>query len=212
MDLPSHLRERLQTLAALVGGPGRLLEVGCGFGTFLARAHADGWRVWGIDVSQWAADWIRERYGLTLEVGDVAVASLPAEPMDVVHLNHTLEHLEDPLRVLGRLSTVLRHGGILALEVPNEIDCLFDRVRWTLLGRAAPLATDENMHELFFNARAITIALERAGLTVLRLSTVRRNVDRDSRLPLGSLAKRFLFLLERALHTGPNLVVLARRP
>lgn len=51
--LPEHLERRLDRMRTFNGGrPGRLLEVGCGFGLFLAAARDAGWDVRAVDVSR----------------------------------------------------------------------------------------------------------------------------------------------------------------
>src|SRR5262245_6283793 len=118
--LAPHLVERLAALESSLGHrQGRLLEVGCGSGSFLAAAQANGWTVFGIDVSRWVAARMEERYGIHVEVGDIETAALPPQSVDVVHLSHVLEHVTDPRRAVERLCSILRPGGLLVVEVPN---------------------------------------------------------------------------------------------
>lgn len=210
-DLPPHLAARLVDLARLNGGrPGRLLEVGCGFGPFLAAAHDRGWQVHGTDVSHYAARRIADRYGLTIEVGDIMTVPLP-NGLDVVHMNHALEHFHQPVAALARLRGSLRDGGMLYLEVPNELASLYERVRWRLLRRATPPMTAVNPHLFFFTPVALDRALRQAGFSQTTVWTERRNVDADSRLPLGRVVKRAVYALEHRVHAGPNIVAIATR-
>jgi SAM-dependent methyltransferase len=183
--LPAHLQRRLERMRVFNGGrPGRLLEVGCGFGVFLAAARDAGWHAEGVDVSRCAASYIAERYGIHIEVRDVMTVGLSAG-VDAVHLNHTLEHLPEPLGALTRLRGVLRRGGCIWVEVPNELDALFEWLRWALLRRLTPSPSAGNPHLFFFTPRALERMLVRAGFHAVDVTTERRQEDRDSRLPLG---------------------------
>jgi SAM-dependent methyltransferase len=208
-SLPPHLQDRLERMRALNGGrPGRLLEVGCGFGVFLAAARDQGWHAEGVDVSRWAASHIAERYGIHIQVGDIMSARLPAG-LDVVHLNHTLEHLRDPAAALARLRGTLRRGGSIWVEVPNELDALFEWLRWVLLRRLTPTPSASNPHLFFFTPGSLERMLVRAGFHGVEVTTERREADRDSRLPFGRVAKRAIYALERRLVSGPNIVARA---
>ncbi len=208
--LPDHLVARLASLEAALGGAGNLVDVGVGFGTLLAAARQRGWQVDGLDVSAWAARHVQDTYGINVRVAAVQQSGFGPGSFDVVHMNHTLEHLDDPLGDLRALRGLLRRSGWLVVEVPNELDDLFETIRWTTLHRRNPPCTDENPHGRFFNARSLRLTLEQAGFQVDRLFSERRNESHDSRLPLGGTVKSAVYAAERALTRGPNLVAWAR--
>ena len=56
-------------------GEGRLLDFGCGGGSYLERMHRQGWRVVGIDASAAAANRIRQELGLTALAGTLPPGS-----------------------------------------------------------------------------------------------------------------------------------------
>lgn len=90
-----------------LGGPGRLLEVGSGFGHFLAAARARGWRAEGIDVV--AANGAREG----------TIEDAPSAAFDAVVAFFVLEHVPDPRAFLRGARHALRPGGRLLLRVPD---------------------------------------------------------------------------------------------
>lgn len=207
-EAPRHVEERLDALATTIGGPGRLLDVGCGYGLVLASARRLGWSVQGLDVSAWSAEHIARTLGLSIRVGDVLRIEYEPGAFDVIHMSHALEHTTSPLEVLRHMRRWVRPGGLLVIEVPNQIDELYATVRSRLLGRDTPLPVP-NSHEVFFNARALRAMLGRAGYDVRVLRSERRNEDTESRLPLGTLVKPLIFGWERRLTRGPNLVAWA---
>ena len=98
---------------------GRLLDVGCATGDFLAHLASHGWEVQGVETSPHAAQLARERHGIPVHTGRLAEANLPPASVDVVTLWDVIEHLHDPPAELGRIETLLVPGGLLVLTVPN---------------------------------------------------------------------------------------------
>lgn len=62
--------------------------------------------------------------------------------LDFVIINHVIEHLVNPIRVLGEVLRVLRPGGVLVLAIPDR-DYTFDRNR--------PLTTFEHLYNDYVN-------------------------------------------------------------
>jgi 2-polyprenyl-3-methyl-5-hydroxy-6-metoxy-1,4-benzoquinol methylase len=98
---------------------GRLLDVGCATGVLVEAARRRGWTAVGVDVSTFAAAQCHAR-GLDVRLGDLSTADLPDDHFDVVVLDDTIEHIADPGRVLDDIRRVLRPGGLLTLNTPNE--------------------------------------------------------------------------------------------
>lgn len=106
---------------------GRLLDVGCGNGAFLARAVEMGWRVDGLDPDPAA---VAVCTGQNLHVVQGALGDAPAEwagQFDVVTMSHSIEHVTDPGMELKLVYSLLRPGGVLWLACPNP-DSLGSRV------------------------------------------------------------------------------------
>jgi 2-polyprenyl-6-hydroxyphenyl methylase/3-demethylubiquinone-9 3-methyltransferase len=133
-------RERGPLFREWVGTKGRVLDVGCRFGT-LTRAYLDGNTVVGIDVDRQALEEART-LGIETVWADAADA-LPfdEESFDVVVLGELLEHLLLPERTVGEARRVLRPGGRLVGSVPNG-HRLKSRLRFLLGGpsRRTPFA------------------------------------------------------------------------
>jgi 2-polyprenyl-3-methyl-5-hydroxy-6-metoxy-1,4-benzoquinol methylase len=104
-------------------GEGRLLDFGCGGGSFLARMHRQAWKVTGLDVSPAAVQRVRTELGLRALVGTLPHPELRPASFDVVTMWHSLEHVHEPLTVLREAHRLLVPGGHLMVAVPN-IDSL----------------------------------------------------------------------------------------
>jgi 2-polyprenyl-3-methyl-5-hydroxy-6-metoxy-1,4-benzoquinol methylase len=98
----------------------RLLEVGCGVGTFLVRAKERGWDVEGVDLSEEAISASRDVHGLPVRVGSFDELEFEEGAYAAIAAWEVLEHLPDPRRFLERARRLLRPGGIIACSVPNE--------------------------------------------------------------------------------------------
>lgn len=120
---------------ALTGrSPGRILDVGCGNGDFLAFLRRHGWDVYGTEFSAAACEMARAR-GIKVHQGSLTSSGYPDEYFDVVTLWHVLEHVEYPASELAEARRLLRDDGLLIVEVPNSA-CLTFRLckeRWFLL-------------------------------------------------------------------------------
>lgn len=97
---------------------GRLLEIGSGWGDFLAVAARRGFNCLGVDPSPMLAEAARRRSGVSVLCGEVQDLVMEAR-FDVVVMSHVLEHVTDPREVLGRLRSFLNPDGVLYIAVPN---------------------------------------------------------------------------------------------
>jgi SAM-dependent methyltransferase len=98
--------------------PGRLLDVGCGTGEFLAHAHTKGWSVVGVEPGVQAA---AEAERLGLDIRRVRALDIPRDsPFDAITMWHALEHMHDPASQLERAAALLASEGCLVVAVPNH--------------------------------------------------------------------------------------------
>ena len=161
----------------MVGGPpeeqarggaagGRFLEVGCGEGWLLALAKAAGFEVSGLDF---AADGLNRFHPELLPSATFGDAFENLERLidagaqfDVVAMEHVLEHVLEPERLLRRLPRLIAPGGVCAITVPNDFSPLqltaravghVDRDFW--------LAPPQHLN--YFEAASLTTLLNRLG-------------------------------------------------
>jgi 2-polyprenyl-3-methyl-5-hydroxy-6-metoxy-1,4-benzoquinol methylase len=145
---------------------GRFLEVGCGEGWLLAAAQAAGFAVSGLDFSDDGLKRFHPELLPSARFGD-AFENLErlidaGEKFDVVAMEHVLEHVLDPERLLRRLPRLIAPGGVCAITVPNDFSPL------QLAARAAGhverdfwLAPPQHLN--YFEARSLTALLDRLG-------------------------------------------------
>jgi SAM-dependent methyltransferase len=149
--------------------PGRLLDFGCGGGSFLARLHRQHWEVMGLDVSSHAVQRVREELGLPALVGTLPHPELRPASFDVITMWHSLEHVHAPLDVLQEAHRLLVPGGKLIVAVPN-IDSL--PFRWF---GSAWFGLDLPRHLTHFAPWTLHLMLERARFQVGPIRWVRHS-------------------------------------
>jgi 2-polyprenyl-3-methyl-5-hydroxy-6-metoxy-1,4-benzoquinol methylase len=137
-------------------GRRRLLDLGCGDGSFLQIAASCGWQAEGLDPDPHAAATAGSR-GMTVHAGGIDVFDGQSEQFDAITMSHVIEHLHDPMAVLRACHRLLRPGGTIWIETPNVASQGHRRfgVHWPGL--------DAPRHLVLFNSRSLRAALERAG-------------------------------------------------
>ncbi|MBS1546413.1 MAG: class I SAM-dependent methyltransferase [Bacteroidetes bacterium] len=104
-------------LIARYHSSGRLLDVGCGTGDFLAYMQTQHFQVQGVEVSS-AARGFAQAKGVKVQPELAAIPITPA--FDVITLWHVLEHVPDPMEALREIYARLSPGGLLVVAVPDN--------------------------------------------------------------------------------------------
>jgi SAM-dependent methyltransferase len=110
---------RAGRLAPLLQPGSRVLDVGASSGEFTYVMQRAGFVARGIEPNLGYADFARRTYGVAVETGGLDDVRIAPASLDLVTLNHVLEHLADPWAALRRLGSWLAPGGLLFIEVPN---------------------------------------------------------------------------------------------
>jgi 2-polyprenyl-3-methyl-5-hydroxy-6-metoxy-1,4-benzoquinol methylase len=109
----------LDQAAKLVGGKGRLLDIGAGRGELVRAAANNGWDVIGIEPSASHAEYAA-RAGANIKREPLEKCEFQDSSFSVVILAAVLEHLYNPDETIMEISRILRPGGALFVDVPNE--------------------------------------------------------------------------------------------
>ena len=98
---------------------------GLGYGTHVVRSETQARSFIGIDASEYAIDYARLNFGgeatsFCQGMLPDCLASIPDNSIDHVLCFETLEHVQDPVRLLAEFLRVLTPGGRLTCSVPHD--------------------------------------------------------------------------------------------
>ena len=157
---------RLELLERYRPERGRLLDVGCSAGAFLAIARERGWEVAGLDINPAAVEVVRRRLACSAWVGTLDDVDQPAG-FDAITLLDSLEHMPHPVAALAKVRRLLHPGGVVLVTTPN-IDGWLPRVTYQLFARTIGAWEHPGppAHIYQFSRRTLHAALERAGFEV----------------------------------------------
>ena len=203
-------RSRLRRLEA-ASGSGRLVEVGCNVGGFLAAARAAGWEAVGVEPVEACAAYARN-LGLDVRSSGLQEAGLEAGSFDAVYSHAVWEHLVDPVGVMSTAAGLLRPGGKLMIDTVNAGADTVKRMGtgWRLV--------DPRVHFCLWTHQTLRRLVEEAGLEVLEMRShgVRLRPSGAVRLRGGArmleeLRKLPLSIAARLRLTGESIAVLAQK-
>jgi len=120
----AFMRDVFRETAGLLGPPGRgagtgrLLDVGCAFGDFVALMREGGWRAEGVDPSP-VVTAAADRRGIPVRTGTLEDFDAPPGSFEAVTMFYVLEHLADPMGALRKVFRLLSPAGTLLVRVPH---------------------------------------------------------------------------------------------
>jgi SAM-dependent methyltransferase len=154
--------------------PGRLLDIGCGEGTFLWRMHRLGWSATGIDLDAKAIKNANARYrglGIDFLPTDLLNARFPDHSFDAITMNHVIEHVLDPVELLVGSRRLLKPGGRLVVTTPNIQSYGHRKFQECWCGLDPP------RHLQIFSTAALQHCARKAGFESIKVATSAANAD-----------------------------------
>ena len=152
------------------GFRGRILDIGCGDGSFALHMKSRGWEVAATEIDQDTVDRLCKA-GINAKLSPVADAEGFEKKFDAITCWHVLEHMENPHHVAQWVRTQLQTGGFFQASVPNVASQqarVFGR-RWIHL--------DVPRHRQHFTPATLTALLTSAGFEIQRRSNFALEYD-----------------------------------
>lgn len=116
--------------------PGRVLDVGCGVGNFLAHAKKHGWDCYGIDFDRDAIETGKRTFGLEhLYVSDLRAFhdANPTLRFDLITAFDVFEHIDNHEEFITLIHSMLVPHGHIAMTMPYR-----KRALWLMPGDVPP--------------------------------------------------------------------------
>ena len=169
-----QMTERLTELEKRHRDKGRLLDVGCGIGTFLHLAREQGWESHGIEPSKSGSTFAQEVHKLDVQCGDLFDADFPSAHFDAITLYHVLEHISELNPFLSELRRILKpagtqeKAGTLVIEVPNGegLQSRLQKADWPYV--------HPRDHLYYFSAHSLPKLLRKHGFRNIMLGKPKR--------------------------------------
>jgi 2-polyprenyl-3-methyl-5-hydroxy-6-metoxy-1,4-benzoquinol methylase len=142
-----------------------VLDVGCGYASFVENAESYTKKICGIDVSSERISKAKEQNS-SLNIQNIEISDLK-EKFDAVTAFHVLEHIKQPIHFLYSVRKRLGKKGNLIIEVPNINDLL---VKWPPYKKFYFQAAHCN----YFSSSSLSRLLGLAGFKVIKDILVQR--------------------------------------
>ncbi len=99
----------------------RILDCGCGTGSFTSKFLEKGFDLYGIDISEGSIAHAQNKYPqINFRQGDIENTNFPESSFDVILLSGLLHHFPDFSPVLKECYRVLKKGGIILGYDPHR--------------------------------------------------------------------------------------------
>lgn len=202
--LQNNFKKRLNTIRKYKRG-GKLLEIGSAFGYFLELSKKY-YNSYGIDVDKEVTSIAKRNSGVKIFTGDFYKTNV-GKNYDVICMFDVIEHLKNPDKFINKIYSILKPGGILAIETGN-INGLLPKLqggKWRLI--------KPPHHLQYFSRETLINFLNKYGFTVKESNNVSftRTIGQ---IVYRLVNKKISFFAEKEvqLNTFDILLVIAQKP
>ena len=207
----------LDRLTRLTSPSGKLLDVGCLWGFFLAHARQKGFDVAGVEPCSKAVRYVRDVLGLAAYQGSLQSAAFASASFDAVSILDVIEHLPDPVAELREAYRILKPAGLLVIVTPDSnglLPRLIGMKRKTLRQPWCPI-DNVPWHLWGFTPATIALCVEKAGFNVEAIESLEPSVLTTNRTAGSTLGKKLalwtLAGLSQALGRSDRSILFARK-
>jgi ubiquinone/menaquinone biosynthesis C-methylase UbiE len=160
-ESPFFRGEVEEMLLAAEGRPGqKAVDLGCGNGFLVGLARAQGVETFGFDISRQHVSIARDLSGVDAFLrANVERLPVRSDSVDLVFVQHVIEHLRNPARAVVEWRRVLKPAGRLIVLTPNA--------RYP-----DPSIFEDATHVQIFDQLSLLDLLGQCGLRIVRSVTL----------------------------------------
>lgn len=139
---------------------GKLLDIGCALGYFLDKAKERGFETHGVEISNYGYQESNKKH--LVFKGNFETIQL-RDSYDVITMWYVIEHFQQILPILKKISAFQSTGGLLALSTPNAKG---------LIGRFSPnifFQDSPTDHYYLFDPKSLKKAFEFVGYKLIKI-------------------------------------------
>lgn len=146
-------------------GKKKIMDIGCGTGQILEDFREWGWDIFGVEPSEAFKSLLHKK---NIPFSDGMFGSIPEKDMkkwgqfDFINMTNLLEHVLDPVGLTKTAVNLLKEGGILCIDSPND----FNPLQITAQKQANHKAWWINpLHLNYFNKPSLENIMRDLGMT-----------------------------------------------
>ena len=185
-----------------------ILDIGCGPGVFYKAYNEMSINWTGVEVSPF---WIEFGKKNKIPILNQNLNEIK-EKFDIVTAHQVLEHVENPITFINQILRILRPGGILHLEVPNNLSIT------SSLRKISPILSYDYgfiqppMHMRAYCSQTIKKLFENNKFSIKNIFTCSNNDSTWGQVRQYSLFQKLFFNLSALIGKGSLLIGIAKKP
>jgi SAM-dependent methyltransferase len=165
IPLPRIIVEKIMNRGIIIIPGLKLLDVGCGDGSFLQAMKERGLEVYGIEPDKIKYELCKKK-SLNVFCGFLEESYFENCFFDVITLNHVFEHISNPRETLKKLRELLKNQGIIIIQVPRADSFLAKVFHKDCQLFAVPY------HLFTYTFKALSNLLNEEGFKIIRLRNI----------------------------------------
>ena len=197
-------------------GVGRVLDVGCAFGSFLDVAKGRGWKVKGVEISPYSSRFAREEKKLDVLTGVLTKADIGSEPFDFITFWDVLEHVTDVTGNVRVAAKKLKPGGHLLLTTDNYQSLLafIANTLFFLSGKKFSYPIEKffiPFNSCYFFPRDVRRVLASEGFEEVYFKKIDYPIEKINLKGMERLVLRVLYAIGDLLNLNTQFLLIARK-
>lgn len=143
---------------------GKILDVGCGSGSFIASFSSKKWEPYGVEPNLVGYNLSKQKMKNNILNKELLDCKFPDNYFEVITMWHVLEHIYNPNEELQEINRILKDDGVFILSLPN-IKSLGFRI-----GGKHWFHLDAPRHLYHYDSTTITEMLTKNGFQVIKIT------------------------------------------
>lgn len=191
-----------------------LLEIGCGYGSFLKVAQGQGWEVLGVDSSSENIEALQKK-----RIRGICSDFLKLKckfRFDVIVLWDLIEHPRNPVAFLRKTYDLLKPNGLVVIATPYDPNLLSVLATWLYqlsMGKIRyPIEKFYVIeHTSYFNLKTLKDLLDLGNFQLLCSWKTETDIVRYQLPRWSKFFAKTSFLFARLLHLQNRIILIARK-